>query len=72
MVLAGVLLKLGTYGFLRFALPMFPHASDEGASRCPGSGLALIGIVYGALVAMGAGGHEEAGRLLLGEPTWAS
>ena len=28
VILAGVLLKLGTYGFLRFALPLFPHASE--------------------------------------------
>jgi NADH-quinone oxidoreductase subunit M len=49
VVLAGVLLKLGTYGFLRFALPLFPHASD--AARPLIAALALIGILYGALVA---------------------
>ncbi len=49
VVLAGVLLKLGTYGFLRFALPMFPHAAE--AARPLLVGLALAGIVYGALVA---------------------
>jgi len=49
VILAGVLLKLGTYGFLRFALPLFPHASD--AARPLIAALALVGILYGALVA---------------------
>ncbi|MDX1632105.1 MAG: NADH-quinone oxidoreductase subunit M [Thermoanaerobaculia bacterium] len=49
VILAGVLLKLGTYGFLRFALPLFPHAARDLA--VPLIVLALIGIVYGALVA---------------------
>ena len=34
VILAGVLLKLGTYGFLRFALPLFPHASAPRDCRC--------------------------------------
>ena len=50
VILAGVLLKMGTYGFLRFALPLFPQAM-EAASYWIGA-LAVIGIVYGALVAM--------------------
>ncbi len=49
VILAGILLKLGTYGFLRFGLPLFPHASD--AAQPLLVALALIGIVYGALVA---------------------
>jgi NADH-quinone oxidoreductase subunit M len=49
VLLAGILLKLGTYGFLRFALPLFPHAAE--AARPLLLTLALIGILYGALVA---------------------
>ncbi|MGE4605613.1 MAG: NADH-quinone oxidoreductase subunit M, partial [Myxococcota bacterium] len=50
VVLAGVLLKMGTYGFLRFALPMFPTAAIAFTPWM--MGLALVGIVYGSLVAM--------------------
>ncbi|HEV7517753.1 MAG TPA: NADH-quinone oxidoreductase subunit M [Thermoanaerobaculia bacterium] len=49
VILAGIMLKLGTYGFLRFALPLFPRASL--AARPLLVGLALAGILYGALVA---------------------
>lgn len=50
VILAGVMLKLGTYGMLRFCLPLFPDASHRLA---PIIGvLAIIGIVYGALVAL--------------------
>jgi len=49
-ILAGILLKMGTYGFLRFALPLFPEAARAAAPLM--TVLALIGIVYGALVAM--------------------
>ncbi len=49
VILAGVLLKLGGYGFLRFNLPLFPEASRFFA---PTIGvLAVIGIIYGAVVA---------------------
>lgn len=49
VILAGVLLKMGTYGFVRFNLPLFPQASAEFA---PAIGvLAIIGIIYGAIVA---------------------
>jgi NADH-quinone oxidoreductase subunit M len=49
VILAGVMLKLGTYGMLRFCLPLFPDAAHRMA---PVIGvLAIIGIVYGALVA---------------------
>lgn len=49
VVLAGVLLKMGTYGLLRFVVPFFPNASASLAM--PIAVLAVIGIVYGALVA---------------------
>jgi NADH-quinone oxidoreductase subunit M len=50
VILAGVLLKMGTYGFLRFCLPLFPQAS---LTLTPWIfALALIGIIYGAWVAM--------------------
>jgi NADH-quinone oxidoreductase subunit M len=50
IILAGVLLKLGGYGFLRFSLPLLPDAAHTFAPLM--IGLALIAIVYGALVAM--------------------
>jgi NADH-quinone oxidoreductase subunit M len=50
VLLAGVLLKMGTYGMLRFCLPLFPTASREFAPVV--CALAIIGIIYGALVAM--------------------
>lgn len=50
VILAGVLLKMGTYGLLRFCLPLFPEASVYFAPAI--SLLAVIGIIYGALVAM--------------------
>ena len=50
IILAGILLKMGTYGYLRFAVPIFPEAS---AQFGPWIGaLAVIGILYGALVAL--------------------
>jgi NADH-quinone oxidoreductase subunit M len=49
VILAGVMLKLGTYGILRFCLPLFPEAAHRLAQ--PIAVLAIIGIVYGALVA---------------------
>ena len=50
VILAAVLLKMGTYGFLRFAMPLFPVASAHFAPWI--ASLAVIGIIYGALVAM--------------------
>jgi NADH-quinone oxidoreductase subunit M len=50
VILAGILLKTGVYGFLRFALPMFPEGAAFFAPMI--MVLALIGIVYGACVAM--------------------
>jgi NADH-quinone oxidoreductase subunit M len=49
VILAGVLLKMGTYGLLRFALPLFPAAVVTAAPLMVA--LAVTGIVYGALVA---------------------
>jgi NADH-quinone oxidoreductase subunit M len=49
VILAGVMLKLGTYGILRFCLPLFPGAAHRLAPMI--GALAVIGIVYGALVA---------------------
>src|SRR5881227_2608156 len=50
VILAGVLLKMGTYGLVRFAFPLFPDAASFFAPWL--ATLAVIGIVYGALVAM--------------------
>ncbi len=49
VILAGVLLKMGTYGLLRFSLPLFPEAAQ--AAVLPIMILAVIGIIYGAVVA---------------------
>ncbi len=48
VILAGVLLKMGTYGFVRFNIPMFPDAAVKAAPWM--ALLALIGIIYGAAV----------------------
>jgi NADH-quinone oxidoreductase subunit M len=50
VILAGVLLKMGTYGLLRFSFPLFPEAAAYFAPWL--ALLAVIGIIYGALVAM--------------------
>jgi NADH-quinone oxidoreductase subunit M len=50
VILAGVLLKMGTYGFVRFSLPLLPVASQNMVGFM--ALLAIIGILYGALVAM--------------------
>lgn len=49
VILAGVLLKMGTYGFLRFAVPLFPTATVSFAPFLVGLG--VVGIIYGALTA---------------------
>src|SRR5207244_4514968 len=49
VILAGVLLKMGTYGLLRFAVPLFPLAAQRASPLVVA--LAVVGIVYGALVA---------------------
>jgi NADH-quinone oxidoreductase subunit M len=50
VILAGVLLKMGTYGFIRFNLPLFPVAAREFAPLI--IALAIIGIIYGAIVSI--------------------
>jgi NADH-quinone oxidoreductase subunit M len=52
VILAGILLKMGTYGFMRFSLPIFPDAATHTTVRTVMVVLAIIGIIYGALVAM--------------------
>jgi NADH-quinone oxidoreductase subunit M len=50
VILAGILLKMGTYGMMRFCLPLFPRVAHHAA---PGIAvLAIIGIIYGALVSL--------------------
>lgn len=50
VILAGVLLKMGTYGFVRFVMPLFPEVLPAAMPWI--GGLAVVGIIYGALVAM--------------------
>jgi NADH-quinone oxidoreductase subunit M len=50
VILAGVLLKMGTYGILRYCIPLFPNAFETFTPIL--AVLSLIGIIYGALVAM--------------------
>jgi NADH-quinone oxidoreductase subunit M len=50
VILAGVLLKMGTYGFLRFSLPILPEGSKHFVWLM--AGLSIVAIIYGALVAM--------------------
>ncbi|HEV7706404.1 MAG TPA: NADH-quinone oxidoreductase subunit M [Gemmatimonadaceae bacterium] len=52
VILAAIMLKMGTYGFLRFAIPLFPGAAMTPWVRTTILTLAVIGIIYGALVAM--------------------
>jgi NADH-quinone oxidoreductase subunit M len=52
VLLAGVMLKIGTYGFLRFAIPFFPGVALSPAVSHLMVGLAVVGIIYGALVAL--------------------
>jgi NADH-quinone oxidoreductase subunit M len=51
VVLAGLLLKTGAYGLIRFVVPLFPHAAGEFAPAA--MILAVIGIIYGAIMAFG-------------------
>ncbi len=49
MILAAIMLKMGTYGFLRFAFPLFPEAAVQAAPFL--MGLSVVGILYGAIMA---------------------
>ncbi len=51
VILAGILLKTGAYGLLRFAIPLFPDAAREFAPIA--MGLGAVGVIYGALLAFG-------------------
>ena len=64
VVLAGVLLKMGTYGLMRFSLPLFPDASRQLAPFV--LSLAVIGIIYGAVLALALSqaGEKEKARSL--------
>jgi NADH-quinone oxidoreductase subunit M len=52
VILASIMLKMGTFGFVRFALPLFPSVAGHPTVRNAVVLLAVIGIVYGALVSM--------------------
>ncbi|MGH9554647.1 MAG: complex I subunit 4 family protein, partial [Terriglobales bacterium] len=52
VILAGVLLKMGTYGLVRFSLPLFPSVSMDPQVRGWMIGLSIVGIIYGALVSL--------------------
>jgi NADH-quinone oxidoreductase subunit M len=52
VILAAIMLKMGTFGFLRYALPLFPTAAMNPTIRALILTLAVVGIVYGALVAL--------------------
>ena len=66
VILAGVLLKMGTYGFLRFALPLFPAARRRRLPRHHGARRGRHHLRRAGRD--GAAGPEEARRLLVGEP----
>src|SRR6201993_619786 len=52
VILAGVLLKMGTYGLIRFSLPFFPGVAMHPKVRSFVVGLSIVGIIYGALVSL--------------------
>ena len=52
VILAAIMLKMGTFGFVRFAVPLFPMAAMDPRVRTVMLVLAVVGIVYGALVAL--------------------
>ena len=66
VILAGVLLKVGTYGFARFSLPMLPQAA---AVLMPWLlWISLAGVLYGALRGLGPKRHQAAGGLFQRQP----
>jgi NADH-quinone oxidoreductase subunit M len=52
VILAGIMLKMGTFGFIRLAMPLFPSAALDPVFRAVILTLAVVGILYGALVAL--------------------
>src|SRR5213078_4669878 len=52
VILASVLLKMGTYGFIRFSLPLLPDASINKTIVTVMAVLSIVGIIYGALVSL--------------------
>ncbi len=56
-LMSGVMAKLGTYGLIRFAIPLFPHVAAISAAWW--SALAVIGIVYGSFLALGQGDAKQ-------------
>jgi NADH-quinone oxidoreductase subunit M len=52
VILAAIMLKMGTFGFIRYALPLFPSAVNNETVKAIILTLAVVGIVYGALVAL--------------------
>jgi NADH-quinone oxidoreductase subunit M len=52
VILASIMLKLGTYGFIRLAIPLFPAAAMSPGMRTGIILLAVVGVIYGSLVAM--------------------
>ena len=52
VILAGILLKMGLYGLVRFAMPLFPKGATDDLTVQLVAGLSIVGIVYGALVSL--------------------
>ena len=52
VILAGILLKMGLYGLVRFAMPMFPKGATDDLTVTLVAVLSIVGIVYGALVSL--------------------
>ncbi len=70
VILAGVLLKMGTYGLIRFSLPFFPDVVHYPKVRFTMIALSIIGIHLWRAGFAGAKRHEEAGGVLFGQPPW--
>ena len=64
VILAGVLLKMGGYGFLRFSVPMLPEASAQFAPLI--FALSVVAVIYTSLVALAQTDMKEAHRLFFG------
>ena len=52
VILAGILLKMGLFGLVRFAMPMFPKGATDDLTIQMVAGLSIVGIIYGALVSL--------------------